>query len=191
MGLPHPTDSLPYRGAHPQAGEFTDLDAVIQRLRTGDDSAVTDLVSLLEPGALFLLRRAAGEDRRHSDTVLRILLRTAEQARDGRIRDGHELCQATVRAVRVAASACAARSAAAPAPASPALPDLSRVLSGLDDLEREVLRRHYVLRHEPDVICERLGISPDRFAAILTRARRKTVQREETLQQPRHCGASV
>lgn len=159
----------------PAAGSMDELDSVNDRLRTGDDSAVADLMTILEQGTRFFLKRSAGTglgERQILETVHRILLRAAERAQLGQFSDGPELCQWVLKAVRQ--SAAAHDMHVVPIrPDSPASTQRFDIdLAGLTDRDREALRRYYVLRQSPVDIGQALDLTPDYIETLLTRLRR-------------------
>lgn len=164
------TDS-PAVGGDLDAGKAVDLDAIIDLIRAGDASGLKELHGILSPGVRLLIglrlgRRAAAKEakavletaaqRIQADGSLRArevisLVRRliAERRRGDRRGQTEGLSSRAARRMEVAA----------------------KVVEQLSPLEREALRRCYVLGEKPEEILQRLDLSREQFRDLRSSAR--------------------
>jgi DNA-directed RNA polymerase specialized sigma24 family protein len=141
---------------------------MLDLIRTGDRDAAADWRQTFLPGTCFLIRRRLGkpdvesEARSVLDTALHEAQEdssmTAEQL-PGLIR--RLICQRfPAKSSQYAGSSNAAR-----------VKDAKRILNKMSPLERDALRRCYVLGEAPDLILSGLKLTIEEFRKIRSRAR--------------------
>jgi hypothetical protein len=160
-------DSVPQDRIPIAAYEAPDLAELLRLIRTGHTGATRQLRRLLIPGVLFLLRRrlsrndVAGE----AQCVLEAALNTIRT-------DTSVLPDAIPRMVRrLIQQQCAGQTSPDPVAGSapPTVP--ASVLNGMSPVEREALRRCYVLGEAPESFVGTLRLTTQEFRAIRARAR--------------------
>ena len=155
-----------------------ELESVNQRLSSGDDSAIADLIRILERGVHFFLRRANGSkssDRHNQETVMRIVLSTAERAQRGQYPNASAMCSHVLIAVRAACAAKASRVVSIKREVFAEQPAANReiCLDSLTEIEREAVRRYYLLRQEPEEICKDLCLERQHLDSTFARLRQR------------------
>jgi hypothetical protein len=160
------------RATPPRLVDADGLASLVDGIRAGDREAAQALRGMLAPGVRFLLRQrlqsgdidresgqlvdaAIGEIR--SDLSLRAadvlrMVRKRIQQRSGRKSAGIEVRPAT------GADGSAVRLA-------------QDILGRMSTVERDALRRCYVLRQRPESFLQGLDLNPEQFRAIQSRAR--------------------
>ncbi len=150
------------------AANLADLNKMLDPIRTGDRNAVADWLQTFLPGTCFLIQRRLGkpnveaEARSVLDNVLREIQAdgsvTAEQL-PGLIR--RLICQLyPAKSGEYTASSNTAR-----------VKDAERILHKMSPLERDALRRCYVLGEAPELILGGLKLTFEDFRKIRSRAR--------------------
>jgi DNA-directed RNA polymerase specialized sigma24 family protein len=141
---------------------------MVELLHTGDRDAAADLLQTFLPGTRFLIRRRLGkpdvetEARWVLDTALRQVQEESSVITEqlpGLIR--RLICQRfPARSSEYAGSSNAAR-----------VKDAKRILNKMSPLERDALRRCYVLGEAPELILSGLKLTIEEFRKIRSRAR--------------------
>lgn len=153
--------------ATPEAPDFAEL---LRLIRAGDARASRQLHRVLTPGVSFLLRRRLGHNdvARQAQCVLQAVIHTIQTddsvGPDGVPRVVRLLIQQQCTGQTGPASEIVAISG--PPPAVP-----TGILEGMSPVEREALRRCYVLGEAPESFMESLSLTPQEFHAIRARAR--------------------
>ena len=159
-------------GTPPAPDNAAGVEGLVDRIRAGDCDAAEVLRGILTPGIRFLLRRrleSSDIDRERSlllDAAIREIksdlsleaadvprmVRRLMQQRSGRKDAGAALSPAS------AAHGAEVRLA-------------QEILGRMSTVERDALRRCYVLRQRPEAFLQGLNLSPEQFRAIQSRAR--------------------
>lgn len=164
-----------------QPAESTGLGALMDRIRVGDREAAEVLRGILAPGVRFLLRqRLESGDIDYESAVLidaaiaeiqsdlslaaadvLSMVRRRIQQRSGRKSAGTELSPAT-------------------GAQDPEVRLAQDILGRLSTVERDALRRCYVLCQRPEIFLQGLHMSPEQFRAVQSRARAEFNSRKPT-----------
>jgi hypothetical protein len=130
---------------------------LLLRVRSGDICAREELRALIRNGIDLLVRRRVPEVKRPvaAEQAIATVLR---QVGDGLVQTEQEYAAAARQAVIDAAGTHTAPPKSAPVPA------LHAITEDLSDMERDMLRRYYVLRQEPEQICATLHVPLERFS---------------------------
>jgi hypothetical protein len=146
------------------------LAELVNAVRAGGQDAIGEFRHLFYPGTRFLIQRRLGsvDVEQQVAEVLDLAVRT--------IREDHSVGGATVTAlVRQSISdRFPTTQGSPPAPAiseDAAVTSAKGVLEGLSPVERDALRRCYVLRQPPESFLQALKLTPDQFRAIQSKAR--------------------
>jgi len=150
----------------PDEARLADL---VQSIRAGVTNAHADLRRIFEPGTRFLMRRRLGLGNVDSlvapvlDAVCRKICE--DISIDGKSLPG--LVRRTIAQFVPPAAANIPKNAAE----SPAISIAAEILQSLSPVERDALRRCYVLNESPESILSSLKLTPDQFRAVRIRAR--------------------
>jgi len=152
------------------------LAELVNAVRSGDQDAVGEFRHLFYPGTRFLIRRRLGsvDVEQQVTEVLDFVVRT--------IQEDHSVGSATVTAL-VRQSIGDRFPTTQRNPASRAISEdaavasAKGVLEGLSPVERDALRRCYVLRQPPESFLQALKLTPDQFRAIQSKARTEFTSR--------------
>jgi DNA-directed RNA polymerase specialized sigma24 family protein len=149
------------------AADLADLKKILEPIRSGDGNAPADWLRTFLPGTCFLIRRRLGkpdveaEARSVLDEALREFQSdssvTAEQV-PGFIR--HLICQRYP-----------AKSSEYTASSDARAKDAERILNKMSSVERDALRRCYVLGEAPELILSGLQLTLEELRKIQSRAR--------------------
>jgi hypothetical protein len=156
----------------PQPADAAGLAALVDRIRAGDCDAAEALRGFLAPGVRFLLRRRleVGDIDHESDLLLDAAIREIQS--DISLR-GVDVLKMVRRRIQHHFVRKGAETELSPASgANGAEIRLARdILGRMSTVERDALRRCYVLRQRPEIFLQGLGLSPAQFRAIQLRAR--------------------
>ena len=156
----------------PQCADAAGLAALVDRIRAGDSKGAEELRGILGPGVRFLLRRRLeSNDVDHErdvlldDAIREIqsdlslpaagvpgMVRRLIQKRSGRNDAGLEFSTAS-------------------GENGPEIGVAQEILGRMTTVERDALRRCYLLRQRPQAFLQGLNLSPEQFRAIQSRAR--------------------
>ncbi len=150
--------------------EATDFAELLRLIRSGHGGAANQLRRVLTPGVRFLLRRRLG--RNDVDREARTVLDRAIQAIQADVavrQDGvPRMVRALIQQQCTAEAGPASQTAAGMGPTAAVQAGL---LDGMSPVEREALRRCYVLGEAPESFLTTLKLTPQEFRAIRARAR--------------------
>jgi len=148
------------------------LAALVDRIRAGDHAAGEALRGILAPGVRFLLRqRLEGTDIDHeSGLLLDAAIREIES--DLTLR-GADVLRMVRRRIHQRSGRQSAGTELSPVSRAqgPEIRVAQDILGRMSVLERDALRRCYVLRQRPETFLQGLELSPEQFRAIQSRAR--------------------
>jgi len=146
------------------------LAELVNAVRSGDQDAAGEFRHLFYPGTRFLIQRRMGsvDVEQQVAEVLDMAVRT--------IQEDHSVGGATVTAfVRqsiVERFPTTQKNQGPPSISKDGSVALAKeVLKGLSPVERDALRRCYVLRQSPESFLQALKLTPDQFRAIQSKAR--------------------
>ena len=165
---------------------------LVEKIRTGDQSAVEELYAIFDRGIRFLLWRQLGihdlDDRVHD-----IFLMVVQSIQRGELREPERLMGYVRTVVRrqtagyiqgavaarqrqIGVDSCAPLTSREPDPEHRAIEEQSmsiamRVLQSLPHRDREVLCRFYLHEQTPEQICDALEITETQFRLIKSRAK--------------------
>ena len=150
--------------------DHTRLAELVQAIRQGVVGATAELYRIFYPGACFLIRRRLG--RADVDAQARSVLDAAvRKIREDSAIDGRNLPglvrQLTVQRLPAGGNGSVSDDVAA----RPAVAVAERILDGMSLVERDALRRCYVLGEPPESFLNSLKLTPDQFRALRLRAR--------------------
>jgi hypothetical protein len=139
---------------------------LVKSIRDGLAGGSADLRRIFYPGACFLIRRRLGRQDVDSQvqSVLDAVIRKLHE--DDSI-DGRNLT-GLVRQILVQSFPVTTNGNVADRPAVMAA---ARILEALSPVERDALRRCYVLGEPPESFLKTLSLTPDQFRAVRLRAR--------------------
>jgi hypothetical protein len=156
----------------PAPAEAAGLAALVDRIRAGDSDAAEVLRGTLVPGVRFLLRRRleSGDIDHESGLLLDAAIREIQT--DVSLR-GVDVLRTVRRRIQHHFVRKGAGTELAPATgANGSEVRLAQdILERMSTVERDALRRCYVLRQRPEIFLQGLGLSPEQFRAIQSRAR--------------------
>jgi len=150
--------------------EATNFVELLRLIRAGHGGAANQLRRFLTPGVRFLLRRRLGRNDvdHEARTVLDRALQTIQA--DGSVRpDG--VPRVVRELIRQQCTAEAGLASQTVAGVGPSAADEAGFLDGMSPVEREALRRCYVLGEAPESFLETLRLTPQEFRAVRARAR--------------------
>ena len=165
---------------------------IVAQIREGDDSGMTALYALLSRGVRYYLMRQLGvqevDDRRHD-----VFVAVAQAIQKGSLRDpacllGYVRTVARFQAASAIAELIRKRTAFAALDPEEPIADsalgphetagneqrmdlMRRVLNGLSQRDREVLRRFYLDKESKDEICAGLNLTETQFRLVKSRAK--------------------
>src|SRR5713226_1691899 len=156
-------------GAH--LAELLDL------IRTGDAGAVEELLRIFLPGARFLIQRRLGEF--DVDGEARSVLATAIRGMQSDASIGPEQLTGMIRQLiqQRFAPGARPREATSTGSSAPATQVATEILGHMSPVERDALRRCYVLGESPEAFVGGLKLTLEEFRAIRSRARAEFSQR--------------
>lgn len=160
-----PQDRVPI--ATHEAPDFAEL---LRLIRAGHAGATRQLHRILTPGVRFLLRRRLGRNdvAREAQSVLEAATHTIQT--DISVRsDG--VPRMVRRLIQQQCTGQARPATETGASAGPPATVAAGILDGMSPVEREALRRCYVLGEAPETFLETLRLAPHEFRAIRARAR--------------------
>lgn len=180
---------------------------LVDRIRSGDRSAETELVERFERGIRILVRQRTGCSPESEDLCQETFRIALEKIRSGNLRDPQRLAGFICGIARNLASDHLRKPARRTVdleevgPLSDPKPDpadeslrrervemVRQVLQELRiDRDRMVLFRFYIAEEDKDSICASLGLSSQHFNRVLFRARERF--RELYLERLRHCSS--
>ena len=143
------------------------LAALVDRIRAGEHAAAETLRGILAPGVRFLLRqRLESTDIDHeSGLLLDAVIHEIES--DLTLR-GADVLRMVRRRIHLR---CGRQSAGIERAQGPDLRVAQDILGRMSAVERDALRRCYVLHQRPEIFLQGLALSPEQFRAIQARAR--------------------
>jgi len=149
------------------AANLADLKKMLDPLRTGDRDAAADWLQTFLPGTCFLIRRRLGKPDVEAEarSVLTAALRAVQA--DGSI--AAEELPGLIR--RLINQRFPAKSREYAGNSSAALTAAERALKKMSPVERDALRRCYVLGEAPESIASGLKLTLEEFRKIQMRAR--------------------
>jgi hypothetical protein len=158
----------------PAAAADVDLDEIVDLIRAADPSGLKHLHRIFSPGIRFLIKRRLDSPDVEKETRTILEMAVQEICVDLSLEGG-----AVAKLVRgLVLKRCEGESRtqveAKASPTSPAAISVQvaeRVIEHLTPLERDALRRCYVLGEAPDAILKKLALSPEQLKAIQSRAR--------------------
>ena len=156
----------------PQPADSTGLAALVDGVRGGDREAAEVLHSILAPGVRFLLRQQleSGDIDHESSLLIEAAIREIQSDVSLRASDVLSMVRKRIRQRSGRKSAGTELSPAIGAH-GPAIRLAQDILGRMSTVERDALRRCYVLRQRPEIFLQGLGLSPEQFRAIQSRAR--------------------
>lgn len=161
------TTGLKRRAPAPNAHHLAEL---VNAVRAGGQDAAGELRHLFYPGTRFLIERRL-DSRNVERQVAEVLDLVVRTIRDGPSVDGASVTrivrQLIVQLVPVSQETSVPHATAKDG----AVASAKRVLEGLSPVERDALRRCYVLRQPPESFLKALKLTPDQFRAIRSKAR--------------------
>jgi len=153
------------------------LAALVHRIQTGDQGAIQDLHSTFATGIAFLLRR----NLRKSSVAAEVANVLEAVVSDIQRSSGTNLCRIVSQAINrqfpPVTAGMTSTSADTPAEGAAQL-----VLAERTPLERDILKRYYILRETPSTIQRRLRVSSGTIQKTLASARadfRRRAQRTD------------
>jgi RNA polymerase sigma-70 factor (ECF subfamily) len=187
-----------FEESNPAPAEATGLTQLCERVRKNDPAGMEELYKLLSGGIRFLIMRQLGADTA-DDRVHDTFLIIVDAIKRGLVREPERL-MGFVRTVvhrQVASSIrqnIQARRERVDAEGMRHLADsrrtpeqvtihrqkieiMQRVLAGLTEKEREILRRFYLLEQPAQQICEEMGLSETQYRLLKSRAKAKFGER--------------
>ncbi len=144
------------------------LAEVVSAIRAGNEDAAGELGRVFYPGARFLIQRRSGS-LNVEQQVVEVLDLVVRTIRDDPSVEGAGVTT-LIRRVIVQRFPIPQKGPAAPAKDG-AVALAKGVLEGLSPVERDALRRCYVLRQSPESFLKALKLTPDQFRAIRSKAR--------------------
>jgi hypothetical protein len=146
------------------------LAEMVSAVRAGNEDAAGELGRVFYPGARFLIQRRSGSVNVEQQVaeVLDLVVRTirADPSVEG------AGVTTLIRRVIVQRFPTTPKRPVTPATAKDGAVALAKgVLEGLSPVERDALRRCYVLRQSPESFLKALKLTPDQFRAIRSKAR--------------------
>jgi len=149
------------------AAVLADLKKMLDPIRTGDRDAAADWLQTFLPGACFLIRRRLGKP--DVEPEARSVLEAAlhEVQADGSVTA--EQIPGLIR--RLICQRFPAKSREYTGSSSAAIQAAERTLNRMSPLERDALRRCYVLGEAPETIVNGLKLTLEEFRKIQMRAR--------------------
>lgn len=169
----HLMDSSLTKRASTEVTEIPDLAAVLDLVRAGMDDAAGQLRRILTPGVRFLMRRRLGRDSvdRETQSVLEAAIHIAQTDHSMRPENLASMVRGLIEVY------CAEQGRASGTvesweniePSDVAV--AGRILGRMSAIEREALRRCYVLGEAPESFLETLRLTPQEFRTARARAR--------------------
>jgi hypothetical protein len=150
------------------AANLADLKKMIDPIRSGDRNAAADWMQTFLPGTCFLIRRRLGKPA--VDGEARSVLDAAllEVQADDSVTP--EQVPGLIR--RLICERYPAKSSGYTGSSNPVrVKDAKRILNKMSLVERDALRRCYVLGEAPDLILKGLKLTEEQFRGIRSRAR--------------------
>ena len=156
----------------PRPADAAGLAALVDRIRGGDCEAAEVLRGILAPGVRFLLRRRleSGDIEHESGLLLDAAIREIQT--DVSLR-GVDVLRMVRRRIQHHSGRKGAGTELTPARGAHGseVRLAQDILGRMSKVERDALRRCYVLRQRPEIFLQGLGLSPEQFRAIQSRAR--------------------
>jgi RNA polymerase sigma factor (sigma-70 family) len=160
--------------------EVPDWAGTVDRIRAGDQLAMTELYGVFTRGIRYLLLRSLGVEEL-DDRVHDCFLIVTEAIRSGELRDPSRL-MGYVRTVVRRHIAASIEDAAFTVSDWKNNPEQNlqarqreeiarRVFNGVSRRDREILRRFYLLEQPQERICEEMGLSYNQFRLLKSRAK--------------------
>ena len=150
------------------AANLADLKKMIDPIRGGDRNAAADWLQTFLPGTCFLIRRRLGKP--DVDAEARLVLDAALLKVQADASVTAEQIPGLIR--RLICQRYPAKSREYAISSNPArVKDADRILNRMSPLERDALRRCYVLGEAPDLILKGLKLTDEQFRTIRSRAR--------------------
>ncbi len=146
------------------------LAELVNAVRAGDQDAASELRHLLYPGTRFLIQRRLGrvDVEQHVAEVLDTAIRSLA---DDHSADGGNVTALVRRLIGERLPTTQRKPATRAIPEDTAVASAKGVLKGLSPLERDALRRCYVLQQPLESFLQSLKLTPDQFRAIRSKAR--------------------
>ena len=167
-------DAAQKRAASIEAGQEVDLDKVLDLIRAGDSSGEEHFSRIFYPGLRFLLERRLGRTDVEEEALAVVGAAMEEIHADQTLR-GHGLPRTVRRLIqeRFVPEQRLGDSSKAPEddPTTRSVEAAGHLLAQLNLVEREALRRCYVLGEKPELILKKLQLNPEQLRAIQSRAR--------------------
>lgn len=160
---------VPQNRARIATHEAPDFGELLRLIRAGHAGAARQLHRILTPGVCFLLRRRLGRD--DVDHEARLVLDRAIQTIQADIAVRPDGVPRMVRALIQQQCMVDPRPAVERAAGMGPRPTVPGMLDGMSAVEREALRRCYVLGEAPESFLETLKLTPQEFRATRARAR--------------------
>lgn len=150
--------------------EATDFVELLRLIRAGHGGAANQLHRVLTPGVRFLLRRRLGRNDvdHEARTVLDRAIQTIQADISVRPDEVPRMVRKLLNLQCTAEAGPASQTSAGIGPSAVGQPAL---LDGMSPLEREALRRCYVLGEAPESFLDTLRLTLQEFRAIRARAR--------------------
>jgi hypothetical protein len=155
----------------PASGEARLAD-LVDAIRAGDPGAVQELYQILQPGVRFLIQRRIGRGNvdEHARSVLAAAVSTIREDADARATAGSIVRLVRQLILRQFPAGPRAVPAARGTPGT-VVKAAERILRGMSNVERDALRRCYVLGEAPESFLADLKLTRDQFRALQSRAR--------------------
>ena len=153
-----------------ETDEAHDMAELVGLICAGYGGAAQQMRRILSPGVQFLLRRRLGRDDvdREVQSVLDAAIRTIQT--DISVQ-ANEVPRMVCRLIQQKCLGQTKPAAETVASAGPQQRVVEGILDGMSPIEREALRRCYVLGEAPESFLETLRLTPHEFRAIRGRAR--------------------
>ncbi len=146
------------------------LSELVQAIRSGLAGATAELHRIFYPGACFLVRRRLG--RSDVDQYTRAVLKTViQKIREDNSLDGSNLPKLVRSTLLQSIPAHRNGNQAKDSAEGTGLMAAAQVLGGMSAVERDALRRCYVLGEQPESFLSTLQLTPEQFRSIQSRAR--------------------
>jgi hypothetical protein len=148
------------------------LAALVDRIRAGDREAAEALRGILAPGVRFLLRQRLEDNDIDHESGLLLDAAIREIESDLTLR-GADVLRMVRRRIHQRFGRQSAGTELIPASRAqgPEVRVAQDILGRMSAVERDALRRCYVLRQRPEIFLQGLELSPEQFRAIQSRAR--------------------